>query len=325
MYAELELIGVAAAVVTDGWLRRPQRWHAAIIGVLVVSGLLTHVSMFLLGAGLLAVVGLRVDREAWRWRVALGIGLAGWVLLWGPSFIVQAHRGHSDWIPLTSFSGLVVAVGQLATTVSVWHLLAVALIIVGGLLLRRRDRVMARVWTCCFVVPVAAAAVAGLFAPVLLDRTLTVVSWGAPYAIVIVIEAVGRRGGWLGVVAAVLVVAVSVPSAVQAVTQRSTPDVVIRHLEAAMRAGDLAGVNPARRRPEIVWPLAVSAGTTAENVHVAALHGASVVKIGTAAPTGRIWLLDWRKHSLQGQRLPQCAPVWRYRNARVFCVQLPAP
>ena len=32
MYAELELIGVLAAVLADSWLRRPRRWHAPALG-----------------------------------------------------------------------------------------------------------------------------------------------------------------------------------------------------------------------------------------------------------------------------------------------------
>src|SRR5690348_5229096 len=32
MYAELELIGVVAAVLADSWLRRPRRWHAPALG-----------------------------------------------------------------------------------------------------------------------------------------------------------------------------------------------------------------------------------------------------------------------------------------------------
>ena len=73
MYAELELLGVVAAVLSDGWLRRPRRWPTPAIGVLVFLTLLTHVSGFLLAAGLFALVpGFRRDREAWRWRADRG-------------------------------------------------------------------------------------------------------------------------------------------------------------------------------------------------------------------------------------------------------------
>src|SRR5207248_1648710 len=61
MYAELELIGVLAAVLADSWLRRPRRWHAPALGALVLVALLTHVQVFLLGGGLLVLAGLRRD------------------------------------------------------------------------------------------------------------------------------------------------------------------------------------------------------------------------------------------------------------------------
>ncbi len=114
MYAELELVGVAAAVLADSWLRRPRSWHAPAIGVLTFLGLLTHVSMFLLGAGLLLLAGWRTDREAWRWRLALSASVLGWAVLWGPSFMVQSQGGHSSWIPSTSLSVIVHTFGGLA-------------------------------------------------------------------------------------------------------------------------------------------------------------------------------------------------------------------
>jgi hypothetical protein len=286
-------------------------------------GLLTHVSMFLLGAGLLVVAGRRVDRESWRWRIALGLGLVGWLVLWGPSFVVQARTGHSDWIPRTSVSGAVAAVGQLATTVSAGHVGAVVLIVLGGVALYRRDRVMARVWTGCFVVPVACAALAGFVAPVLLDRTLMVVSWGALFSIAILIEAVARHTRPIGIAAAVAAIAVGVPSAIRAVEARSTPDVVIRHVESVLEPGDIAAVHPARRRPEIVWPLAITAATSVHNVHVPKLPNVAAVKIGRARSSGRLWLLEWRRRSRLSTALPSCAPVWHYRNARVSCLRVP--
>ena len=92
MYAELELLGVAIAVLAAAWLATPRYWHAPALGALVFVGLVTHVSMFLLAAGLLALPGRRTDREAWRWRAAIGLGVVAWVVVWGPSFTVQARR-----------------------------------------------------------------------------------------------------------------------------------------------------------------------------------------------------------------------------------------
>src|SRR4051812_31912521 len=97
MYAELEVLGVGMAFLTDRWLHAPARHHAPLLGVLVLAGLFTHVSMFLLAAGLLAVAGVRRDREAWRWRAAIALPVAIWAATWGPHFLVQARGGHSTW------------------------------------------------------------------------------------------------------------------------------------------------------------------------------------------------------------------------------------
>ena len=192
MYADMELIGVAGAVLAEAWLRRPRRWHAPAIGALVLVGLLTHVSMFLLGAGLLVLAGRRTDRAAWQWRIALAAGLAGWAVLWGPSFLEQTRGGHSNWIPRTTLAGMIHTVGRLVTYQPGLHLFAVVAVAAGAFLLARADRRLARVWVCCVLVPAGLAALTGIVAPVLLDRTLTVVSWGPLLALGYLVSSVAQ-------------------------------------------------------------------------------------------------------------------------------------
>ena len=130
MYAELEVLGVGIAFLTDRWLRAPQRHHAPLLGALVLAGLYTHVSMFLLAAGLLTVAGARRDREAWRWRAAIVAPVAVWAVTWGPHFLVQARGGHSTWIPSTTVATLTTAVAR-AVTFRPGLTLAVVAAIVG--------------------------------------------------------------------------------------------------------------------------------------------------------------------------------------------------
>ena len=115
MYAELELLGVGLAILAEAWLRAPRRRHAVILFVLVLAGLLTHVSMFLVGAGLFVLAGRRRDRDAWRWRGAIVGAGAVWAVLWGPAFLVQTQGGHSDWIPRTTPARVVDTVASLVT------------------------------------------------------------------------------------------------------------------------------------------------------------------------------------------------------------------
>ncbi len=201
MYADLELIGVATAVLADAWLRRPRRWHAPAVGALVFVGLLTHVSMFLLGAGLLALAGRRLDRESWRWRFAVVCGVLGWVVVWGPSFVAQSRGGHSNWIPRTTIDGMVQTFGRLVTYQPGLHLVMLAATATGAVLLWKSDRRLGRVWVCCVLVPAGIAAVAGTVAPVMLDRTVTVVSWGPLLAIGYLVAGAARRHLVLGAAA----------------------------------------------------------------------------------------------------------------------------
>jgi hypothetical protein len=326
LYAELELIGVLVAITAESWIRRPRRWQPYAIGVLTFLGLMTHVSMFLLGAGLLLVPGRKTDREAWRWRAALAIGLVGWALTWGPYFVKQAQTGHSDWIPRTSLPRFVHVVGGLATNVNAWQLVALFAVIGGGVGLWRRDRVMGRVWVACFATPVALAALTGLFAPVLIDRALTMMSWGAPFAVAIALDAVVGHVTRLAPLAVViLVIVLGTPATIARMTARSGPDTFVPHLEHVARPGDVVAVHSARRIPEIAWPFEVTLDRTVRDVRVPGIVNTAAFELGTGPPSGRVWVLDWSRTRTAADRLPRCAPDWHAKGsrARVRCLAIP--
>jgi hypothetical protein len=328
MYAELELIGVVAAVLADAWLRHPRRWHAPALGALVLAGLLTHTQVFLLAGGLLALAGLRRDREAWRWRAAVLAGGAGWAVLWGPSFLVQAHGGHSEWIPRTTIVRMVDVFGSLVTNQPQLYLVALTAVIAGGVVLWRRDRHLARIFVCCSVVPAGLAAAAGTVAPVLIDRTLTVAAWGPFLALGFLVTGVGRRSRVLAAVATVLLAAVTIPAAVHEVVVPSVPDLALRHLVSVTRPGDVIVTRPGDKYPELAWSVGVrgrlpyraermrALGNTRELVDTRGL----VLGRGRES-TGRIWVLDWRR---QTSRIPHgqvCARGWARGSGHVFCLK----
>ena len=257
MYPELELVGVASAMVAESWLERPRRWHARAAGALTLVCLLLHVSGFLLGAGLLALAGRRTDREAWRWRAALAIALAAWTVLWGPSFLTQARGGHSNWIPRTTLNHFVNTLGRLVTTAPHLYGVICIAVVAGAVLLVRSDRRLGRVFVCCAGVPLALAAASGAVAPVLLDRTLTVAAWGPVLAIAYLVGGIARRSRLLATVAVVAVVIVTVPAAIHVVTARSTPDVALRHLDAVVQPGDVVAIRPRVKQPELAFSIGV--------------------------------------------------------------------
>jgi hypothetical protein len=321
MYPELELIGVGAAVLADAWLRRARRWHAPAVGALVLVCLLTHVSGFLLGAGLLALAGRRTDREAWRWRGALALAAAGWAVIWGPSFVTQSQGGHSSWIPRTTLARAVHTVARLVTTRPQLHVVVVV-VVAGAVFLWRTDRRLGRVWMCCVAIPIALAAVTGTVAPVLLDRTLTVSAWGPLLAIAFAVQAVARRSPVVAGVAVTLVAIVMIPASIHTVTVRTGPDVALRHLQGVVHAGDVVAIRPKVKQPELVWSVGVQAHRETGPTRVPGLRNSAAVVVDRDAPrSGRIWLLDWNRRAVLQHRFVRCAPTWTRGTSRVMCLQ----
>jgi len=326
MYAELELLGVGIAVLTGGWLRCPRRWHAPLLAALILVGLLTHVSTFLLAAGLLTVPGRRTDREAWKWRGAIALGGLGWAVLWGSTFLIQARGGHSSWIPPTSIASLSTAVGRLVTFEPALAMAATIATIAGGVVLRRREPRIGRVWIACFAVPIALAAVCGLFAPLVLDRTFSLMSWAPLAAVAFLIDGGLRRGGVIraiGALALVGVFATIVPSALATIQARTGPDVALRQLGRVVRPGDIVAVRPMSKGVEMQWSFGVRDHSSTTPIAVPGLPKAFGLRIGTAAPSGRVWLLDWSPmHSPIRANTTQCAPRWSWGKTRIHCLQV---
>jgi len=320
-YAELELIGVAVVVLADAWLRRPRRWHSYALAGLVLAGLLTHVSMFLVGAGLLVLAGTRRDREAWRWRLAVVAGGAGWAALWGTSFLVQSRGGHSDWIPRTTVTGLLDTLSSLTTNATAFALPVVLAVVLGGVLLIRRDPRTAKVWWSLFGVTVGLAAVGGLVLPLLLDRTLTLVAWAPALALGVVVDAVWARSRALGLTAVVLLLLVLVPPTVSVVTDHSGPTTGLDRLVAVARPGDVAAVRAAGKLPEVEWTVGVRSGQPWRAVTVPGVKNVAGVLVGDVAPTGRVWVLDWNGQLRVARGYARCAPDWYFGASRVVCLQ----
>jgi hypothetical protein len=287
----------------------------------VLVGLLTHVQVFLLGGGLLALAGLRRDREAWRWRAAVVAGGAGWALLWGPSLLVQAHGGHSEWIPRTTIARIVHTFGGIVTNQPELHLVALAAVGVGGVMLWRQDRRLARVFVCCSVVPAGLAAAAGTVAPVLIDRTLTVAAWGPFMALGFLVAGMARRSRLLAVLATVALATVTIPAAVHEVVAPSVPDRALRHLGSVVRPGDVVATSPGDKLPELAWSVGVRGRLPYRATPMPELRNTRGIVLGGSAATGRIWLLDWRRGPLPIAHDPSCARPWTRGSSRVVCLR----
>jgi hypothetical protein len=321
MYAELELLGVALAVLTEAWLRAPRRRHAPILAVFVFAGLLLHVSMILFAFGLFVLPGRRTDRDAWRWRAAIAGAGAVWAGLWGSSFLVQSAGGHSDWIPRTNTAGVVDTVSSLATGQTAVALVVFAGVAVGGYRLWRTAPRLGVVWVACFAVPFGLAVLLGFVAPVLLDRTLTLGAWAPLLALAALLDWLLSGSARLGVAALVLLSVIMLPASLGVITSRSGPTGALRRLESVAQSGDVVAVRSARKVPELEWSLGVRGSEPWRPVAVPGIPKVAGLALGSGAPTGRVWVLDWNSRLRTADGYERCAPDWNFGVSRILCLR----
>ena len=292
MYAVLELLGVASAIVAERWLRdgAPRRC-AWLAGVLVAVALFDHVSGFLLAAGVVAVAGLRGDRRAWEWRAATGTAVALWAVGWGTSFAAQAGGDWVGWIPRTSPASFARAVSGQVTDIEPLAWLVLAGVVAGAWCLWRADRRLGRVWLALGALPFLLAAAIGAVSPFLIDRALTVASWAPAVALGYVAAWIITRWSLVGraIVIALLAVVV-IGTATFLAGKRYDSDLAVDHLEAVARPGDVIATRPDRYATLPAYRIGVERWRDTRWVPTPGIGNAAAFRAGDAAPTGRIWL-----------------------------------
>jgi hypothetical protein len=324
MYALLELIGVAAAIVAEAWIREPRRWHATAAGGLVLIGTLDHVSGFLLAAGLLAVAGFRHGRAAWRWRCCIAGALVVWALVWGESFLVQASTTHASWIDPTTWHAVGDALSAQVTDQQGVAFVILAVIAIGLVVMATADRVLARVVACCGVLPFVAGAVIGVFVPFFVDRTLTVAAWAPCLAIGMAADAVLRRSRLAGVAVALVIGALVVPSTLVFLDRHWEYDASVDHLLAVARPGDVVGTIPDWYGPLVDWRVGVRAFGAVQPERVAVLPAAHAIRLGDTTPTGRMWVVSFLGDHRTYPGAARCGPDWDDGVIVVSCLRIPA-
>ena len=292
MYALLELLGVAAAILAERWLGEDApRWSAWAAGGLVALALFDHVSGFLLAAGMFAVAGLRRDRRAWEWRAGVVGAIGLWAVVWGASFAHQAGGDWAGWIPRTSPTSFAGAVSGQVTNLKPLAWVVLVAVCAGGWCLVKADRRLARVWVAVGVVPFVVAAVIGIASSFLVDRTLTLASWAPPLALGYVTAAFAARWPLPGRAVAVAVVAVVTIGTLTAfLGERYDADLPIERLDAVVQPGDVIVTRPARYDTLPAYRIGVEEWGGTPWVATPGIDNASGFRVGDAAPTGRIWL-----------------------------------
>jgi hypothetical protein len=183
--------------------------------------------------------------------------------------------------------------------------------------------VLARTWICCFAVPVALAIGFGRFSPVLLDRTLTLFAWGAPFAVAVVLDAVTpRTTAAFGLVFA-LVVAVMTPGAVITANATSGPTAALIRLDAVARPGDIVAVEPISKQVELAWSLGVRGRHGSTRPVRLDIARSPALELTAARLSGRVWLLNFNgTEPGPASAAPRCAPDWFRAPYRIECLKL---
>jgi hypothetical protein len=164
---------------------------------------------------------------------------------------------------------------------------------------------------------------AGLFEPVVLDRTFTLMAWAPCVALALLLDAVAPRRPVLGAVALAAVLTVLVPSTLHVIKTPTGLDVPLRALARVAKPGDIVAVRPAGKALEIEWSLGVRRHTPTREVALPGVPQAFGIRMGSGRPSGRTWLLDWRSfrnHKGVSASDP-CAPRWTRGNSRIQCIE----
>jgi uncharacterized membrane protein len=324
MYALLQLIGVAVAVVASAWLEQPKPWHAWALSALLLVAAFDHVSALLLAAGVFLVPWTRPDRDAWRWRVGVAAPVLVWAVVWGPVMLDQQRGNFASWIPPTTAGQFVDVVARHVTYTEWIKPLAFLAIVAGGVLLVRGERVLGRVWLCCGVVPFVLAAAVGAFAPFFFDRTLTVSSWAAPLAVAVLVGWVADRYRVIGRALGGLVVVLGLMSSIWFFGLPWDTDLSMEHLEAVAEPGDVVAVYPARQADIVEWRIGLRGPHDARAVAVDALPDTEAVELTGAPTSGRVWLLMWAWDRHRFAAFERCASEWTDATTKVLCLRAPS-
>lgn len=290
MYALLILFGVFIAWLATAWLQCPGRRLSAGLAVVLTLALFTDGTAVLLVVGALAIPGLRRDRSAWWWRASTAAPAALWLLVWGRNIPSQLRSGQASWIPRTTPASVTDQVGRL---ISLVHpelgIIAMVAMGTGALLLVRQDRHLGRVVVCLGALPVVLTVTAGIWAHVLLARSLAVASVSAVLTLAAVIEEARRRNVRTLTVVLAVVCVLLVPSIGPAHSFEEETGPAMRALTSRSQAGDVVVLSPASLGQLFEWSL----DAPSTSAVIAGFEDRSVVvhRRSGGPATGRAWVL----------------------------------
>ena len=318
MYAGLGLAGMVVAVASARWLERPSKRLLLVMGVGLLSALFLQGGALLVVPGVIAVAGLRRDRDAWRWRLSVIAACLVWGVVWGRAFLDQSGRSGSSWVPLTTPHYALVVLNELVDTTPVIAILAVGLVI-GGLLTLPSGP-LRRVVACLGAGVIGTYLVMGLHFHVLLPRALAFAAWAPLLALASLVDAALRHARSVGVAILALVTVVVVPSTIAAAQVTRAPHAAaFDSVRRFARPGDEVVMTPGFLRTMPTWYFGVRWWAHGSLVSRSDLAAEGII-IGGTQPTGRVWLVVSVDYPAQTAGLRACAPPRRMGGFTVYCL-----
>jgi hypothetical protein len=226
----------------------------------------------------------------------------------------------ASWIPRTTPLGFAQTVSRQVTLAEAVAPLMLAAVIAGGVVLWRRDRVLGRLWLALGVLPFALAAVIGVFASFLFDRTLTLASWAPLLALAYLLDAARRRTLGTGLAVTAVLIA-TVASCTFLLDKRWDYDLSVERLEAVARPGDVIAVRPARYGILVDWRIGVRGEQPTRHVTVPDLGDADGLLVRGRDRTGRVWLLTPLGSRTDFPGYTRCAPRWTDQVTEILCLR----
>jgi hypothetical protein len=269
--------------------------------------------------GVLAVAGLRSDRQAWAWRATVAAAVGVWALLWGPTLVAQQSVRSHSWVPLTSPHIALVTLNELIDSTPFVAALVLGLVVAGAACIPAGPprRVAAALgWGV-----IATYVVVGLHVHVLLPRALAFAAWAPLLALAALCDRALERFPLVGAATIALVAVVVIPSGVNAAYPAQAPHAAaFAAVRTAARPGDEVVMTPAFLWTMPTWYFGVRWDGHASHVDRPDLAASGVV-IGGAKPTGRVWLLVSVVYPPTTAGLAPCAPPRRLDGLNVYCLQ----
>jgi mannosyltransferase len=293
MYAAMVLVGLAAAVLAERWLRGSERKISLAAGGVLAAGLFLHVSAFLLAAGLLLVPGRRTDREAWWWRGSVLAALALWAALWGPSFSTQSQSGHTSFVAVTP-SSVLDTLARLTGAPPALGPVVLVVVVAGGAVLWQRHPRVGVVFVTCFAVPFALGLLVGLRNPFLYERSFAFASWAPLVAVAAVVAELARHRAALGVAGAAMALLLLLPATPDGFLVRPSgrSGLPLAYLHPRTAAGDAVAISPRWLGPLLDWYLGDGGGKARPLRLPGDVHA---LVLGGRAWDGRVWLVENRR------------------------------